>query len=194
MFKKRVKISNSHVISNKDKKNLKESLVKLGYGQDFIDQFFDDKNYEDEFEEDAEHKIAMDKVHGTKVVLYSRGGTPFLFSVDQKHGPTLPTMYFMLKMAPTLSITNYSLAIEGPKVLPVRIFLKQGVENFIFKGADLMWPGIFAVDACQDEEEERFYRINQIAIVYALNSRKKVDRETEKKDEPEEESKEEKAS
>ena len=30
--------------------------------------------------------------------------------------------------------------------MPLRIFLKLGVENFIFNGADLMWPGVVNID------------------------------------------------
>jgi len=45
MFKKRVKISNSHALSNKDKKNLKALLTKLDYDEDAIKHFFDDKKY-----------------------------------------------------------------------------------------------------------------------------------------------------
>jgi predicted ribosome-associated RNA-binding protein Tma20 len=30
--------------------------------------------------------------------------------------------------------------------LQLKIYVKYGVEQYIFKGADLMWPGIFKVD------------------------------------------------
>jgi hypothetical protein len=56
MFKKRVKISNSHAVSNKDKKNMATALAKLDYNSDAVAYFLNDKNY-DEGEE-----LMMDKV------------------------------------------------------------------------------------------------------------------------------------
>lgn len=60
MFKKRVKISNSHHLSNKDKKHLKDQLSKLDYNKDVVEQLFNDKNYS-ENEGDDEFKLTMDK-------------------------------------------------------------------------------------------------------------------------------------
>jgi len=37
------------------------------------------------------------------------------------------------------------------------------VENFIFNGADLMWPGIAYAD------NENNFKQNQIAVIYARN-------------------------
>jgi len=63
MFKKRVKISNSHAISNKDKKNMKALMTKLGYDEDAINHFFDDKNYlTDETTDTDDIQIQMDKI------------------------------------------------------------------------------------------------------------------------------------
>ena len=55
MFKKRVKISNSHPISNKDRKLLKEQMAKLEFEPEYVAHFLNDKNHEAEFgsEEDA---------------------------------------------------------------------------------------------------------------------------------------------
>ena len=55
MFKKRVKISNSHPISNKDRKLLKEQMAKLEFEPEYVTHFLNDKNHEAEFgsEEDA---------------------------------------------------------------------------------------------------------------------------------------------
>ena len=39
----------------------------------------------------------------------------------------MPTMYFLYQMN---------------DVLPLKIYLKEGVEQYVFRGADLMWPGV----------------------------------------------------
>ena len=39
----------------------------------------------------------------------------------------MPTMYFLFQMG---------------DVLPLKIYLKEGVEQYVFRGADLMWPGV----------------------------------------------------
>ena len=95
MFKKRVKISNSHQLSNKDKKQLKEQLLKLEYYPDIVEQFFNDKNYQDENEGDDDVKLTMDKLQGARAVLYSRGGQPYLFNPDSKGNVVLPSMYLL---------------------------------------------------------------------------------------------------
>jgi hypothetical protein len=82
MFKKRFKVSNSHPISNKDRKALKDLLLKLEFEPDYINHFLTDKNFEAEFENEEDCQICMDKITGQRVVLYSRGSTPFLFTAD----------------------------------------------------------------------------------------------------------------
>lgn len=49
-----------------------------------------------------------------------------------------PTLYLLFN-----SLVNIGTGSNGL----IRIFIKQGVENFIFNGADLMWPGIAYVEA-----------------------------------------------
>jgi predicted RNA-binding protein (TIGR00451 family) len=46
---------------------------------------------------------------------------------------------------------------------PLRVFLKEGVEQFIFNGADLMWPGIKSLNT----EDFRQY---DVAVIYAKNA------------------------
>ena len=53
-----------------------------------------------------------------------------MFTIDQKSGLYFPTIYLLSQM-------EY--------MVDQKIFLKPGVEQYIFKGADLMWPGIEAV-------------------------------------------------
>jgi len=37
--------------------------------------------------------------------------------------------------------------------MPLKVFLKKGVESFIFKGADLMWPGCINIESGSKVEE-----------------------------------------
>ena len=45
----------------------------------------------------------------------------------------------------------------------VRVYLKQGVEKFLFRGADLMWPGIFYVST-----EE--FKQHDVVVILARNT------------------------
>ena len=42
----------------------------------------------------------------------------------------------------------------------VKIYIKQNVETFLFRGADLMWPGVLSVSS-------REFKANATAVVYA---------------------------
>ena len=66
MFKKRVKISNSHPVSNKDRKNLSQQMTKLDFDADKVSHFLNDKNYS----EGDENELMMDKVTGSKMIMY----------------------------------------------------------------------------------------------------------------------------
>jgi len=45
----------------------------------------------------------------------------------------------------------------------LRVYIKQGVENFLFRGADLMWPGICHIS------RDTFKQYEAVEI-YARNS------------------------
>ena len=62
MFKKRVKISNSHQISNKDRKLLKEQMTKLEFEPEYVAHFLNDKNHEEEFGSEEDAALCMDKI------------------------------------------------------------------------------------------------------------------------------------
>lgn len=47
----------------------------------------------------------------------------------------MPTLYLL-----------YQTCVLGSQNGLIRVFVKGGVENFIFNGADLMWPGIAYCD------------------------------------------------
>jgi predicted ribosome-associated RNA-binding protein Tma20 len=72
--------------------------------------------------------------------MYQRNGTPYLFKDDHKSVTPMPSMYMLFEKCPSYS------SIKPLTVMPLRIFLKLGVENFIFNGADLMWPGVVNID------------------------------------------------
>jgi predicted ribosome-associated RNA-binding protein Tma20 len=48
------------------------------------------------------------------------------------------------------------------KLPALKVYLKEGVEQYIFNGADLMWPGI----ATLNTEDFRQY---DVAVIYAKN-------------------------
>ena len=45
---------------------------------------------------------------------------------------------------------------------PKKIFLKEGVESYIFNGADLMWPGVKGFS-------EGEMKINDVVVICAKN-------------------------
>lgn len=65
MFKKQVKIQNTHSVANKDKKKLKEQLIALKYDQKCVETFLDDKTYDNQ-------ELIMEKIQASKAVIYSR--------------------------------------------------------------------------------------------------------------------------
>ena len=42
----------------------------------------------------------------------------------------------------------------------VKVYIKQNVETFLFRGADLMWPGVLSVS-------QREFKPNSTGVVYA---------------------------
>lgn len=103
----------------------------------------------------------MDKLAGSKAVIYNRGNTPYFFCLEPKQQPILPTMYSLYHLTGESrpgDTTNKSL-------LSLRIFLKEGVQSFIFKGADLMWPGIRHIESSKGFTD---FDQGQMVIIYAL--------------------------
>lgn len=64
----------------------------------------------------------------------------------------LPSLYLMFQMH-----------LSGIAHGFMSVFIKRGVEDFLFNGADLMWPGILCLDS------EQGFKQNEIVIVYAMN-------------------------
>lgn len=87
-------------------------------------------------------------------MVYSRGGTPLLFAPEGSKAQALlfPSLYFM-----------FAEMMGAPSTLQkddevLRIYLKPEVESFLFKGADLMWPGIYWMN----RQEFKQYEVVQI--------------------------------
>ena len=90
--------------------------------------------------------------------LYSRGSTPFFFSTGNKSDAILPSLYCLFAFFPENSIES------SKALIPLRIFLKEGVQNFLFNGADLMWPGVYLLDSTKGFTE---FDQGQPVIIYA---------------------------
>ena len=73
-----------------------------------------------------------------------------MFTIDSGNQGTiyLPTLYLLFQLE---------------KLPALRVFLKEGVEQYIFNGADLMWPGIKSLNT----EDFRQY---DVAVIYAKNA------------------------
>lgn len=70
-----------------------------------------------------------------------------MFSVDSKVPAYLPTIYLLFQLE---------------KLPGLRIYIQSGVEQYIFNGADLMWPGIKSLST------DEFHQYD-VAVIYAKN-------------------------
>jgi len=146
MFKKKVKVSQSHAISNKDRKGLKEQMV--------VKQQFDAKGVD----KLLDGEIQCCKLQGLKAVLYQKDKAPLFFAMNSKPGTeVLPTG---IKLC--LSLV-YAL-LECPNLVPNKVFINLGVDDFVFKGADLMFPGIKSIEPPE-------FKQNQVAVIFSKNAR-----------------------
>lgn len=95
-----------------------------------------------------------------------------MFAGDSKPGSVILPSLYLLFAQPDLPI--------------VRVFLKEGVEKFIFNGADLMFPGIKSVYPNLEA-----FKLYDVCVVYAKNTElvQKVAQAQKKAEEEEEESK-----
>jgi len=62
----------------------------------------------------------------------------------------------------TLYLPTVYLLFQLDKLPSLKVYLKQGVEQYLFNGADLMWPGVRSIS----REDFKQY---EIAVVYAQN-------------------------
>ena len=98
---------------------------------------------------------------GTRLAYYTRGTNPLFFSQDSDklttNVPLEPSIYLLFTQM-TLSQQNSS--TESLHSDAVHVYIKQNVETFLFRGADLMWPGILSVSKSE-------FKPNATGVVYA---------------------------
>ena len=70
-----------------------------------------------------------------------------MFCLDQKRNQYYPSLYLLFQLT---------------DIVPFKVFLKEGVEQYIFNGADLMWPGVKTLSS-----EE--FSANDIVVIFAKN-------------------------
>jgi len=97
---------------------------------------------------------------GSRLAYYSRGPNPLFFSQDSdkltSNIPLEPSLYLLL-----LSLTAKPKPNEEPfSTDAVKVYIKQNVETFLFRGADLMWPGVLTVSTKE-------FKANTTGVVYA---------------------------
>ena len=113
MFKKALKISAQNQLSGKDRKNLRNKLsIQL-----------DPKCVESVMT--THEKISCNKVTGSKMLIYMGDEFPLFVDGTGKED-YFPSVYTCTAYEPLTS----------------SLIINEGVESFIFNGANLMWPGV----------------------------------------------------
>jgi predicted ribosome-associated RNA-binding protein Tma20 len=85
--------------------------------------------------------LELQKLNGQKLNLISQKNPMFFVPDGLTLGPKLDCL-----ISPTLYLLYETHVAQSSSGL-IRVFVKGGVENFIFNGADLMWPGVAYCDA-----------------------------------------------
>lgn len=124
---------------------------------------------------------------GSRLAYYTRGPNPVFFCQDSDklttNSPLEPSLYTLFEQ--TL------LERQNAEMKPgaVKLYIKQNVETFLFRGADLMWPGVLTVNT-------REFKPNATATIYAhkalvkryistLNEERPQDKDNNKKEDAE---------
>jgi len=115
MFKKPFKVSGYNAIAGKDKKKLKIDVSKI-FNPEVVETIFKDETNE---------KIFASKLQGSKIIIYANEKYPIFIDATSK-GDYFPSLYLVFA---------YPDLIEAIEINP-------GVESFLAKGANLMWPGV----------------------------------------------------
>lgn len=118
MFKKAIKIGAQNQLSGKDRKTIKNKLCSI----------FDDKCVEKILA--VNEKIISCKVSGSKMIIYNGNDYPIFVDGTGK-GDYFPSIY----------------TCEAFQTLVPTLTINEGVEAFIYNGANLMWPGVFDYSA-----------------------------------------------
>lgn len=117
MFKGAIKVASHNPISNKDRKKLKKDLTK-DFPSDVLDMIFIKSS-----------EISATKLQGSAIILYSDEEFP-LFVDSTGNGDFFPSLY----------------TVDAYPDICRNIHINAGVESFVLKGANLMWPGVADVD------------------------------------------------
>lgn len=110
-------MAQSNVISGKDRKKLKKDLGKF-FHADTIDQIFVHTE-----------EILQEKIQGNKMQIYKDDKNPIFVDPTGK-GDYFPTVYTLAAYPSLCKCLN----------------LNEGVDSFVKKGANLMWPGVKDID------------------------------------------------
>jgi translation initiation factor 2D len=113
MFKKPIKVGAQNQLSGKDKKLMKNKLVAL----------FDEESVEKLLAKND--KIICNKISGSKMLIYVGEDYPLFVDGTGKED-YFPSLYVCSAYEP----------------LSKSITINEGVEGYIFNGANLMWPGV----------------------------------------------------
>ncbi len=105
--------------------------------------------------------MRVNKIMGSRLAYYSRGPNPLFFSQDSDklttNVPLEPSLYlqFLSLTAKPKNKSDEPFSTDG-----VKVYIKQNVETFLFRGADLMWPGVLTVS-------NKEFKANSTGVVYA---------------------------
>lgn len=112
MFKKPIKVGAQNQLSGKDRKTIRNKLATL-FDADAIDALL------------KSDKIICNKVAGSKMLIYVGEDYPLIVDGTGKDD-FFPSVY---------TCTAY-------ETLAKSLSINEGVEGYIFNGANLMWPGV----------------------------------------------------
>jgi translation initiation factor 2D len=113
MFKKPFKTAGQNQLSGKDKKSIKNKMLAI----------FDTESVEKLFS--THDKIICNKVSGAKMLIYVTDEYPLIVDGTGKED-FFPSIYVCSAFEP----------------LTKSLYVNEGVEGYIFNGANLMWPGV----------------------------------------------------
>jgi len=130
MFKKPVKIGAQNQLSGKDRKTIRNKLVKQ-FDADTIETVFGKHD-----------KITCNKVSGSKMLIYIGEDYPLFVDGTGKED-FFPSTYLCHAYQP----------------LAKTITLNEGVESYIFNGANLMWPGVHDISTLGDFQKDQVVSI-----------------------------------
>lgn len=131
MFKKPFKISQKHNQAGKDRKKFKAILEQQFNKESIANMFSDIKN------------LIISKIEKSKVTIISDEEDPLIVDTTSK-GDYFPTIYLL---------NLY------PNMVNIMFVLKPGVEHFVYKGANLMWPGVGYVTSVESFHSEELVAI-----------------------------------